>query len=710
MLRNAVIALTVFAILIPSVLFAKKKGTAVFNVQVVSTVNVSCYGQNTGSATISFSDGSPAYFYSLNGGPYMPVSGSPFTISGLVANSYTVTVKDGGANTVSANFSIDQPLAPLTLGPCSKTDATCYGTSTGSVTAGTVSNAVGTVHYQWTKATPVIVGTTATVNNLPSNMYVLTVTDDCSSQSCIVIVGQPNEMNATVTSANGTCNGTNNGSITISNPVGGPEIFEYSINAGTSWQTNGIYTGLAAGTYPVQMRDANNPVCVKDLGNWAITRTGTAPTVAISVSAPAFCSNILLTANPSQAVSYLWTGGETTATKNLSIANPDGIYNVYVTNANGCTGTASYNYIKQHLLGSYTILGLKDVMLGQTNIVNGAVGNTAAGKKVAIDKNSTVNGFVKASVISLTPPVTVTGGTIIGPVGVTLPSMQFNTAIVPAANYTVPDNATQTITANFNNLTIGKAATVTVSGSIYGNIVVREGAKVTFTQPVIDINNINTDAGKLNVNYTTMNFNGPTVRIRNKVIIGDRNRVNGSNTTFYMGDAIADILKFTVNGNDTKLTANVYMTHGLLSVPGTLGLCIMTGKFIAEDISSNNMVTWNGYDCNSAPPASFASPVNSIVLVEEMNERPWVVEKEDALKVMAYPIPSAGDFNIRVQTSSNEPITVRIMDMNGVVKGTSSQLLKGNTFKVGANLNRGTYMAEITQGKNRQVVKLVKLN
>ena len=50
------------------------------------------------------------------------------------------------------------------------------------------------------------------------------------------------------------------------------------------------------------------------------------------------------------------------------------------------------------------------------------------------------------------------------------------------------------------------------------------------------------------------------------------------------------------------------------------------------------------------------------------------------------------------------------MDMNSVVRSVSNVVSKTSTVKVGANLIGGTYMAEITQGRHRQVVKLVKLN
>jgi hypothetical protein len=60
------------------------------------------------------------------------------------------------------------------------------GTSTGSVTAGTVT-AVGTLNYSWKNASNTEV---RLLSNLPVADYTVTVTDNCSSQSNSV-TGQP---------------------------------------------------------------------------------------------------------------------------------------------------------------------------------------------------------------------------------------------------------------------------------------------------------------------------------------------------------------------------------------------------------------------------------------------------------------------------------------------------------------------------------------
>jgi hypothetical protein len=57
------------------------------------------------------------------------------------------------------------------------------------VTAGTVTGAVGTIKYSWKNASSVEVGTTALSLNLSAGTYTLTVSDDCSSKSNSVTVG-----------------------------------------------------------------------------------------------------------------------------------------------------------------------------------------------------------------------------------------------------------------------------------------------------------------------------------------------------------------------------------------------------------------------------------------------------------------------------------------------------------------------------------------
>ena len=75
-------------------------------------------------------------------------------------------------------------------------------------------------------------------------------------------ITEPAVLSANVARTNVTCNGANDGTISITNPMGGYGTYEYSINGGGSWQLANIFNGLAPGTYDVRIRDAANTGCV----------------------------------------------------------------------------------------------------------------------------------------------------------------------------------------------------------------------------------------------------------------------------------------------------------------------------------------------------------------------------------------------------------------------------------------------------------------
>ncbi|MDO8970199.1 MAG: SprB repeat-containing protein, partial [Saprospiraceae bacterium] len=100
-----------------------------------------------------------------------------------------------------------------------------------------------------------------------------------------------------------TCFGADDGTITVSSPMGGYGTYEYRLDMG-SWQGSGSFTGLTPGTYNVQIRDAAHPACVIDLGNQTITEPAQVPVAPITGS------------------NYLYVGG----TSQLANATPMGVW------------------------------------------------------------------------------------------------------------------------------------------------------------------------------------------------------------------------------------------------------------------------------------------------------------------------------------------------------------------------------------------------
>src|SRR4029453_3240689 len=104
-----------------------------------------------------------------------------------------------------------------------------------------------------------------------------------------LVITQPGALTADVASTNVTCNGANDGTITITNPAGGYGTFEYSIDGGTSWHTSGSFTALANATYNVQIRDAAHTACVVTL-NSALVITQPAALTADVASTNVTCN------------------------------------------------------------------------------------------------------------------------------------------------------------------------------------------------------------------------------------------------------------------------------------------------------------------------------------------------------------------------------------------------------------------------------------
>ncbi|UPT66744.1 MAG: SprB repeat-containing protein [Sphingobacteriales bacterium JAD_PAG50586_3] len=213
--------------------------------------NVSCFGGNNGAVTISGSGGTSPYTYRIGSGAYQ--SSGAFT--GLVAGTYTFTVRDNNNCTATVNVTITQPAAALAASTGSIVNVLCRGAATGSATA-SATGGTTTYSYSW-NTTPV--QTTATATGLAAGTYTVTVTDarGCTATATATITQPATNVSGSISSqTNVLCFGNATGSVTVAG-AGGVGPYQYSNNGG-AFQSSGTFSGLAAGTYTVTVRDANN--------------------------------------------------------------------------------------------------------------------------------------------------------------------------------------------------------------------------------------------------------------------------------------------------------------------------------------------------------------------------------------------------------------------------------------------------------------------
>jgi hypothetical protein len=77
--------------------------------------------------------------------------------------------------------------------------------------------------------------------------------------------------------------------------------------------------------------------------------------------------------------------------------------------------------------------------------------------------------------------------------------------------------------------------------------------------------------------------------------------------------------------------------------------------------------------------------------------------------VTVFPNPTNSVFIIQVKGNTTELKQVKITDLAGRVRSVNNIVSRSSAITVGNDLEAGIYFAEIIQGKNRQVIKLVKM-
>ena len=349
--------LVVFAGLISHLAFAQIgcSGPLSFTLQGTSTGSsltarlglvtpASCNAVSNGTVAVDVSGGTPNYTYSWQIGSNTvstAVSAFGFTITGLSAGVYTISVTDvNGCNltsTLSATITSPSNLSTTaTLIPNNGFGTNCFGGADGSANVA-VSGGTSPYSYLWNT---VPAATTAIATGLSVGRYNATVTDanGCAAISNAVQVTEPTPVSVTInvgTSYNGqqvSCNGLCNATASAV-AAGGAGTFRYLWSNGT---TNASVIGLCAGTHSITVSDINNCSLVRSF-------TVTEPN-AVSITGGGFVvvDDVCMTMGGKGSISFTAVGG----TAPYQVA---------------WSGTESGNPVGSEILvsgGSYTITNL----------------------------------------------------------------------------------------------------------------------------------------------------------------------------------------------------------------------------------------------------------------------------------------------------------------------------------------------------------------
>jgi predicted secreted protein len=305
-----------------------------------ATVNVKCYGDTTGSATVNVTGGTGSYSYS-----WSPSGGTGATASGLSAGNYTVTIFDDNECMTSQNFSISQPGAALSASTAS-TGVSCFGGANGTASV-TVSGGTPTYTYSWAPSG----GTAAFATGLSAGNYTCTITD---SKGCKLIqpvtVGSPSALSATITKVDVSCNGGTNGSATVT-ASGGVGGYTYS------WSPTGgnaaTASGLSQGTYTVTIQDGNTCTITASITiNQPASLTSSISKTDVLCNGGTTGTATVVPLGGNGNYTYLWSPSGGTAATATGLA--PGNYSCLITDNNGCFVTNSINIVQPVALSATT--------------------------------------------------------------------------------------------------------------------------------------------------------------------------------------------------------------------------------------------------------------------------------------------------------------------------------------------------------------------
>lgn len=293
---------------------------------------ISCHAGNNGSIQVASYGGIGAHTYSLNGVNYQ--SAALFT--GLYAGNYTVYVKDVTSCVKTALITVTQPA--ILANSMTATAVSCFGEVNGELSCVATG---GTANYTFSLDGINFQSTTSFVN-LPADTFLITVRDanNCMLES-IGFVTQPPLILATVNTTNATCL-TSNGSIMVMGSGGSGSGYQYSLD-GNTFQANGLFAGLPAGTHFVVVKDGSG--CQNTVSG-VITSAG-GPIIGglssqnVSCHSGADGSITVLNVTSGTGVLLYSKNGVNFQTSNVFNNLTAGSYIIQVKDANGCLDTAA---------------------------------------------------------------------------------------------------------------------------------------------------------------------------------------------------------------------------------------------------------------------------------------------------------------------------------------------------------------------------------
>ncbi len=176
----------------------------------------------------------------------------------------------------------------------------------------------------------------------------------------------------------------------------------------------------------------------------------------------------------------------------------------------------------------------------------------------------------------------------------------------------------------------------------------------------------------------------------------------GCSTNSTITICVTDIRVAGTNGS------KVYVCHMPPGNPGnrqTLSISVNAVSAHITGHEGDRLGTCEQTPCSGNNASTVAGTSNSLKTTSEATN---TASSGEDLKVTVMPNPSTTFFTLKLESKYATPVNMRVMDASGRVVDAKSQIESNSTIQIGQNYSSGTYFAEMIQGAQRKIVRLVK--
>ncbi len=289
--------------------------------------DVKCNNGSDGSINVSTFGGTLPYSYLWNSGQ------NTEDISGIMANSYQLTITDGNGCQSLGNYVVNEPATPVSLS-ITGTEVSCHDGSDGTVDLTVVGGTPGYTFSWASDVNGILPYTSEDLTNIEAGVYTVFVTDanGCKDTIDRTVTEPALPLSTAPTVVDVLCFGDATGSV---DPgiYGGTAPYSYNWSNGA---TSATIVGITAGTYTLTVTDNNGctdtwSYIVKEPTDSLFLALTGVDVLCFGESTGSVSSTVNGGTSP---YTYLWSNGATST----SINNiPAGSYDLTVTDDHGCT-------------------------------------------------------------------------------------------------------------------------------------------------------------------------------------------------------------------------------------------------------------------------------------------------------------------------------------------------------------------------------------